>query len=110
MLATSWAQAHVERHFELSTCDNALAFGSLCLNVHAVYNFIMSSNALKFTDEGSITVKVEQESHNMIAISVADTGVGIPAEFRDKLFHTIGLTTTNEEFLGGSGLGLCICK
>jgi signal transduction histidine kinase len=69
-----------------------------------------NSNAKKFTDEGSITVKVEQEQHAMIAISVADTGVGIPAEFRDKLFHTIGLTTTNEEFLGGSGLGLCICK
>jgi signal transduction histidine kinase len=69
-----------------------------------------NSNAKKFTDEGSVTVKVEQEQHDMIAISVADTGVGIPAEFRDKLFHTIGLTTTNEEFLGGSGLGLCICK
>jgi two-component system, sensor histidine kinase and response regulator len=69
------------------------------------------SNAKKFTDEGSITVKVEQDAaSSIIAISVADTGVGIPAEFRDKLFHTIGLTTTNEEFLGGSGLGLCICK
>jgi signal transduction histidine kinase len=69
------------------------------------------SNAKKFTEQGSITVKVEQQLHDdMIAISVADTGVGIPAEFRDKLFHTIGLTTTNEEFLGGSGLGLCICK
>ena len=53
---------------------------------------------------------VADEPEGMIAISVADTGVGIPAEFRDKLFHTIGLTTTNEEFLGGSGLGLCICK
>jgi signal transduction histidine kinase len=64
------------------------------------------SNAKKFTDEGSITVKVEQDAaSSIIAISVADT-----AEFRDKLFHTIGLTTTNEEFLGGSGLGLCICK
>jgi signal transduction histidine kinase len=69
------------------------------------------SNAKKFTEQGSITIKVEQQLHDdMIAISVADTGVGIPAEFRDKLFHTIGLTTTNEEFLGGSGLGLCICK
>ena len=52
----------------------------------------------------------EESTDRMIAISVADTGVGIPAEFRDKLFHTIGLTTTNEEFLGSSGLGLCICK
>jgi signal transduction histidine kinase len=76
-----------------------------CIAVHH-----HNSNAKKFTTEGSITVTVKQEPDNMIAISVADTGVGIPAEFRDKLFHTIGLTTTNEEFLGGSGLGLCICK
>jgi signal transduction histidine kinase len=78
--------------------------------MHIVQHSVMCSNALKFTDEGSITVKVQQEQHAMIAISVADVDVGIPAEFRDKLFHTIGLTTTNEEFLGGSGLGLCICK
>jgi signal transduction histidine kinase len=68
------------------------------------------SNALKFTTEGSITVRVTEEANDKLCISVADTGAGIPAEFRDKLFHTIGLTTTNEEFLGGSGLGLCICK
>jgi signal transduction histidine kinase len=58
----------------------------------------------------AVRLQVKTEAEGMIAISVADTGVGIPAEFRDKLFHTIGLTTTNEEFLGGSGLGLCICK
>jgi signal transduction histidine kinase len=80
------------------------------IDVTAHYAVHRCSNALKFTAEGSITVTVADEPEGMIAISVADTGVGIPAEFRDKLFHTIGLTTTNEEFLGGSGLGLCICK
>jgi signal transduction histidine kinase len=65
---------------------------------------------MKFTDEGSITVTVEEESNGMLAINVADTGAGIPFEFRHKLFDTIGLTTTNKDFLGGSGLGLCICK
>jgi signal transduction histidine kinase len=65
---------------------------------------------MKVTHEGIITLKVDEESDGMIAISVADTGVGIPSEFRDKLFHTVGLTTTNETFPGGSGLGLCICR
>jgi signal transduction histidine kinase len=65
---------------------------------------------MKFTREGYIAVKVDEESVGRLAISVADTGVGIPSEFKDKLFHTIGLTTTNETFLEGSGLGLCICK
>jgi signal transduction histidine kinase len=72
--------------------------------------FACCSNAKKFTNKGAITVKVELEANGSLSISVADTGIGIPYEFRDKLFHTIGLTTTNEEFLGGSGLGLCICK
>jgi signal transduction histidine kinase len=65
---------------------------------------------MKFTHEGTITVKVDVEIDGMLAISVADTGVGIPSEFRDKLFNTIGLTTTNEKFPGGSGVGLCICR
>jgi signal transduction histidine kinase len=65
---------------------------------------------MKFTNKGTITVKVDDERDGMIAISVADTGVGIPSDFRDKLFHTIGLTTTNEKFPGGSGVGLCICR
>jgi K+-sensing histidine kinase KdpD len=71
---------------------------------------LVHSNAMKFTDEGSITVTVEEESNGMLAINVADTGAGIPFEFRHKLFDTIGLTTTNKDFLGGRGLGLCICK
>ena len=45
-----------------------------------------------------------------LTLTVADTGTGIPAEFRTKLFHTVGLTTTNTDYLGGSGLGLNICK
>jgi signal transduction histidine kinase len=65
---------------------------------------------MKFTHEGTIKVKVDEEIDGMIAISVSDTGVGITAELRDKLFHTIGLTATNETFPGGSGLGLCICR
>jgi signal transduction histidine kinase len=89
-------------------CELALTPLLLCAVLRCAV--LRCSNALKFTNEGSITVKVADEPEGMIAISVADTGVGIPAEFRDKLFHTIGLTTTNEEFLGGSGLGLCICK
>ena len=43
-------------------------------------------------------------------MTVADTGPGIPLEFRDKLFYTAGLTTTNCHYRSGAGLGLCISK
>jgi signal transduction histidine kinase len=46
-----------------------------------------------------------------VAISVADTGIGIPTEFRDKLFVIAGITSSRDhECLGGSGLGLYMCK
>jgi signal transduction histidine kinase len=51
-----------------------------------------------------------EEENEIISISVADTGCGIPLEFREKIFNSLGLTTTNDELLGGSGLGLYICQ
>ncbi len=68
------------------------------------------SNAAKFTDEGSITVKVWQRDEE-ICISVADTGVGIPAEKLSIIFEEFqqaeGGTDRSYE---GTGLGLAICK
>jgi signal transduction histidine kinase len=70
----------------------------------------ITSNAIKFTDEGSVSVEVTVDAAlRELRICVTDTGRGIPEEFRDLIFHTMGLTTTID-FIGGSGLGLAICK
>ncbi|KAG5192573.1 hypothetical protein JKP88DRAFT_351869 [Tribonema minus] len=72
-------------------------------------NFV--SNAVKFTDEGSVTVEIALDIDKCeLKMVVSDTGRGIPDEFRDLLFHTMGLTTTNTDYVSGSGLGLAICK
>ncbi|MCK4752237.1 MAG: PAS domain S-box protein [Planctomycetes bacterium] len=68
------------------------------------------SNAMKFTDEGSITIS----SHiigNVIKISVSDTGCGIKQEDLPKLFHKFEqLAGEGSRKTGGSGLGLAISK
>jgi len=72
------------------------------------------SNASKFTDEGSITIRTQtQESPNgklEALIKVIDTGPGITPEGQEKLFKAFsqvdGSATRKS---GGSGLGLSIC-
>ena len=72
-------------------------------------NFI--SNALKFTESGTITVTARPVSQNEITFSVTDTGVGIAPENYDLVMQEWGqvtnATTTRHK---GSGLGLPLSK
>lgn len=73
------------------------------------------SNAVKFTNEGEIKVKVniEDSSINKVKISTAiyDSGIGIPADKIKELFKPFSQVTGLEgNSLGGTGLGLVICK
>jgi signal transduction histidine kinase len=70
-----------------------------------VYNLL--SNALKFTDDGSITVVVEsKDNDNNTVISIKDTGTGIHPEMLSKLFTKFATKSQT----GGTGLGLFISK
>jgi signal transduction histidine kinase len=66
-------------------------------------------NAVKFTEEGSITVRVEAEGSTVRKISVEDTGIGVPPERIKTIFMPFeqadgGKTRAHQ----GSGLGLAI--
>ena len=69
------------------------------------------NNAIKFTNEGSITVIVERNKNNSnndeIVVSVKDTGTSIDQEILPKLFTKFATKSTTE---GGTGLGLFISK
>jgi signal transduction histidine kinase len=69
------------------------------------------SNAIKFTTEsGKITIRSERKDKDIL-ISVADTGVGIPRENQQKLFHVdSNISTKGTEKETGTGLGLILCK
>jgi signal transduction histidine kinase len=49
----------------------------------------LQSNALKFTEKGKVHIKVEIIKE-YLAISVIDTGIGIPKKDQDKLFKLFG--------------------
>ncbi len=69
-------------------------------------------NAIKFTEEGSVTLKATAKLHDdrvRLTIVIADTGVGITPEQMSRLFRPFeqaDVTTTRR--FGGTGLGLAI--
>ena len=69
------------------------------------------SNALKFTDAGKITLRVEQITEDIFCFSVTDSGIGISKEQQEKLFEPFSQAdeSTTRKY-GGTGLGLSICK
>lgn len=73
------------------------------------------SNAIKFTEEGSIEVlfKADQlpDGELLLYCSVSDTGIGIPAEKQQMVFESFTQSdqSTSRKY-GGSGLGLAISK
>jgi two-component system, sensor histidine kinase len=77
-----------------------------------LYNLI--SNALKFTSEGEVQVRIgaaDSDAGKALVISVADTGIGIAPEFQPKLFEKfIQADNTMTRRFGGTGLGLTICR
>jgi signal transduction histidine kinase len=70
------------------------------------------SNALKFTPTGAVTITAAFDRRvGAIAISVHDTGVGIPEESKSKIFEDFRqLDNSPARGYGGAGLGLSICR
>ena len=73
------------------------------------------NNALKFTDAGEVSVKVQlaqdQEERVRLCFEVQDTGVGIPEDRMNRMFKSFSQadSSTTRRF-GGTGLGLAISK
>ena len=71
---------------------------------------ILVDNAVKYTpDNGSVTVKMWQVNKARVAFSVEDTGIGISAEDKDKIFDRFfRVDKARSRAMGGNGLGLAI--
>jgi CheY-like chemotaxis protein len=69
------------------------------------------SNALKFTERGSIELRAERGNGTTVRLVVADSGPGLAPATRERLFmpFTQGDDSTTRRY-GGTGLGLAICR
>jgi len=74
----------------------------------------LTSNAIKFTDKGSVHVEFAQQQRDgqlTTEIGVVDTGIGIREEDQEKLFEAFTqLDSTSLLSRTGAGLGLCLSQ
>lgn len=75
----------------------------------------LSGNAIKFTEQGEVTIKVDRENQRdreiCLRFAVSDTGIGIPADKLQSIFlpfTQVDGSTTRQ--YGGTGLGLTISR
>lgn len=69
------------------------------------------SNALKFTQKGTITIRAQMANRQMMEIAVIDTGIGIAKVDHAKIFEDFRqVDSTPRRAYGGTGLGLSICR
>jgi signal transduction histidine kinase len=93
------------------------SFAGDSAKIRRVLNIFLS-NAVKFTDTGEVILNIHLMSPQItdctdtfVRFEVCDTGVGIPADIREKLFEPFvqGDSSVNRKH-GGTGLGLVIAK
>lgn len=73
--------------------------------------FNLIGNALKFTDSGTIKVRVDRVDEEHLRFEVSDTGIGVPADKQAYIFDEFTqVDSSRNRRFNGTGLGLAICK
>ena len=113
---TTTMQALVEKNSNSLEIDCPDSVGSIHADTTKVKQclFNLLSNASKFTEQGTISLKISRESvddRDWINFAVADTGIGMNDEQMGRLFEafTQAEASTSRRF-GGTGLGLAITR
>ncbi len=108
MLRAKAEQKGIGFHVDLAA-DAAGSFIGDSLRIRQVL-LNLADNAVKFTERGEVRVRIERHPSGL-RFEVADTGIGIADEARDKLFSSFSQVdaSTTRKF-GGTGLGLVISK
>ena len=68
------------------------------------------SNGIKYTDTGTVTIKLSNPNPGWIRMEIKDTGIGIPENEQNKLFQKFERAESSVGKTIGTGLGLYISK
>ncbi|MDX8408828.1 MAG: response regulator [Mariprofundales bacterium] len=112
-----------ERGLECQLRVSAAVITDLVGDSERLYQVLLNlvSNAIKFTERGAVTLKVETKllppsetdggSRVLLQVAVTDSGIGMDQELREHIFQPFmqGDSTITRRF-GGTGLGLAICQ
>ncbi len=100
-------QKGVEFHFEASPELPAAVYGDEKRLSQVLINLL--GNAVKFTDDGSVILKVEAVE-DKIRFQVEDTGIGIPNDKLEDVFSPFEQVARHTRTIEGTGLGLAISR
>lgn len=89
--------------------ENVEIYGNVDLLYRVFYNLIQ--NSIRYNmDNGSIYISAKQNQHHT-TVQICDTGIGIPAENRQRIFEPFfRVDKSRSRLMGGAGLGLSIVK
>jgi len=76
-----------------------------CERVRRIFENLLGNSIQAMPQGGTVTVRAK-EAGKMVRIHIADTGPGIPAPLRDRLFEPFA----SQGKIGGTGLGLAIAR
>lgn len=103
------AQVH-GKHIELKIDDNLPPVAADRISVHEVINNLVD-NAIKYSDKSErIDVHAYVNNDGVVEVSVQDYGIGIPASVMGELFQKFHRSHKSRVQVGGTGLGLYLCK
>ena len=99
-------EEQLEDGLPLIECDR-IRIGQVVMNV--------LSNAIKFSPQGGgITISLQRQNldtgNEMVELSIADQGAGIPEQELDTIFEKFLQSSTNKDSSKGTGLGLAISR
>lgn len=109
-IRTAWAALSTDNSKLTTKYRHADRFWSIPVRLDAIIENLMS-NAVKYRDKSRkecvVSVETWNEQEHFI-LSIADNGIGIPAEHRDRIFKLFQRVSDTDH--PGSGLGLAITK
>nr|BFD42915.1 transporter substrate-binding domain-containing protein [Pseudomonas sp. FFPRI_1] len=113
LFAVQAREKNLQLHFDYQA-DRQRVYWVDSLRLQQIFHNLIS-NALKFTDQGSIHARVKEtalrEGVSLLTLTVRDSGIGIPQALQPLIFEPYRQASARTAHLyGGSGLGLSICS